>query len=81
MKGRPQTWTRKTFSDAKRFIELATEIVSLPDATTNKGPSLKQCSKTNKLKKKEVCLLIGTKRCKTENSYCKYQQVWDRCIF
>ena len=53
MEGRPQTWTRKTFSDAKRFIELAIEIVSLPDATTNKGPSLKKCIKTNKFKEKK----------------------------
>jgi len=30
----------KTFSDAKRFMELAVEMVSLPHATTNNGPSL-----------------------------------------
>lgn len=34
------TWTTKTFSRANRFIELATEIVSRPDAMTNNGPSL-----------------------------------------
>lgn len=35
-----QTWTRKTYSGANRFMELATEIVSRPDATTNVGPFL-----------------------------------------
>lgn len=34
------TWTRKTLSEANRLMEVATLIVSRPDATTNKGPSL-----------------------------------------
>nr|GMD86780.1 hypothetical protein Iba_chr14bCG9370 [Ipomoea batatas]GMD89839.1 hypothetical protein Iba_chr14dCG3910 [Ipomoea batatas] len=38
-------WTRKTFSGANRFIELPVDIVSLPDATTNIGPSLKNVSR------------------------------------
>lgn len=35
------TWTRKTFSGANRLMEVATEMVSRPEATTNKGPSLR----------------------------------------
>lgn len=32
----------KTLSGAKRFIELATDIVSRPEATIKSGPSLKE---------------------------------------
>jgi hypothetical protein len=34
------TWTTNVASGANFFTDAATDTVSLPDATTNKGPSL-----------------------------------------
>lgn len=46
-----QTCIVKTWSGANRLIEVATEIVSRPDATTNNGPFLS---------KKETNLMLKT---------------------